>query len=382
MSSERDPNKIMEEEIRRSFSSDTGPLWRVKMTKSKIIPLNQKDPDDEFVHSSNFIFSFHHGITDGSTSFRICAGFLTILSDVISGNERPSYKHLFGKFSEGVETERLIQQRKEYLSLHPEIYNKVKADISELANQQLILTDIFPVSEVSCNITKHLVKDMNVEDTNKLLNKFKFYGVTVHAGFTALFNWALIEMFIENGFSGKYLDMTAFHVINIRRFWKENYTYFPQGNHIGPMRIKVKTEREVGKQFWAYAQKIHKLMKMYIAEQKSLDEIIVYPLVSSSGSSDFRDLFQNPPPLLTYFSTTNMGDVSAILPETYPEVKVEWVTRSTSCHQMNIAMVHMLQTFNGKLLYGLDYTTQYVREDVAKMYVKKIFEKVFHLIST
>ncbi|KAL7648290.1 UNVERIFIED_CONTAM: hypothetical protein RMT77_000196 [Armadillidium vulgare] len=365
------PVDVLQKETCKSFNSENGPLWRVKF-----FPENSNiEMKEENEHMSDAIFSFHHIITDGFTSSQICNNFVEVLNDVICGLVKSEYKN-FGKFSDSTETDELIKQRIQFFQDNPKEFQKITNEMIDFKNRTVVLNQLFPVPDDVSITTKHLMRDLEEGQTILLLSKFRKHGVTFHSGFTAVANWAYMEILTENGFKQDFLDMGAYHAVNVRRYWKP-CSSIQLGCHIGPMRLVVKTHRNIGKQFWEHAHEIQNKLQTHLKERKTLDEIIAYPLTSKSGESyNFAELFSNPPPLNIYYSTSNMGDLSSILKNEGKHVNIDWLTRSTSCHSLNMSFIHLFHTLNGRFMYGMDYSTKYITDSLADLYVEKIFNKL------
>ncbi|KAL7631176.1 UNVERIFIED_CONTAM: hypothetical protein RMT77_018521 [Armadillidium vulgare] len=77
-----------------------------------------------------------------------------------------------------------------------------------------------------------------------------------------------------------------------------------------------------------------------------------------------------------YYVTTNMGDLSSILQGRGDHVHIKWLARCTSTEIMNIIMTHIFQTYEGKFLYGLGYSTHLMTDEIANIFVDRIINKL------
>lgn len=361
----------MQKETCNSFDSGNGPLWRVKFFPDQSSIENK----EENGHMSDVIFTFHHIITDGFTSSHICNNFIEVLNDIISGSVKSDYEH-FGKFTDSTETDEIIRERIQFFQDNPREFQEISKQMADFKNHTVVHNQLFPVPEDVFLTTKHLMRDLDEGKTSLLLNKFKKHGFTFHSGFTAVANWAYMEILTENGFKEDSLEMGSYHAINLRRYWKP-CSYIQLGCHMGSIRIAVKVDRNIGKKFWDHVREIQNKLQTHLKNCKTVDEILAYPLTSKSGESyNFAELFRNPPPLNIYYSTTNMGDLSSILKNEGKHVNIDWLTRSSSCHHLNMSFVHLFHTFKGRIMYGMDYSTKYATDSLANLYIEKIFEKI------
>ncbi|RXG60269.1 hypothetical protein Avbf_17700 [Armadillidium vulgare] len=362
------PNEVFHKEMHNSIDSASGPLWRAKYIMNDKL----EERNNNFI--SDIIFSFNHAITDGFTVFNICNGFLKVLNDVIGGKIQNSYN--FGQHDEGRETEELTEKRLEFLKENPDQLAQVKKLVTDMTSQNVRFTEFFPVPDGTPKKTKHIYRELDEETNKKILNVFKSKGISFHSGFTAVANWVLMELFTENNLNDEEIDITAFHMINMRRYWKKSSTA-QLGPHVSSLRILSKTDKNVGANFWQYAREFGKALKSGIDKMEGIDTQVAF-MLSNPERSDmaFADLFTKITAPSAYYVTTNMGDLSSILQGRGDHVSIKWLARCTSAEMMNTIMTHIFQTYEGKFLYGLGYSTHLMTDEFANTYVDRIIDKL------
>ncbi|KAB7494971.1 hypothetical protein Anas_13646 [Armadillidium nasatum] len=283
-------------------------------------------PDNEAVKqsnsfTSNLILTFNHAIVDGFTCFNVCNSFLMVLNDVIGGKVQKTYD--FGKLNDGLETEELKEQRMEYLNKNPEYLTEIK----------------------------------------EFQTKFD--------RFSSVLNWAIMELFIENGMTDEEIDVPSEHAINMRRYWKKSST--PQlGAHAAAVKIVSKTDKNFETNFWEYAKDFGSTLKNHIDSMQGID-CNIQLTTSDFGESqvDFSKLLKNFPLPNVYYCSTNMGDLKSVLQGKGEYVSIKWITRGASVHCTNY-MVTFIHTYEG-------YSAHLLSDQVANLFVDKVMSKLKHL---
>ncbi|KAB7505798.1 hypothetical protein Anas_05266 [Armadillidium nasatum] len=361
------PDDILHKEMHTSIDSSAGPLWRANYI------INDKTNEKNDTFTRDILFTFNHAISDGFTAFHICNRFLKVLNDVIDGKLQESY--CFGQLCEGQETDELMLQRMEYLHKNPEYHNELQNLLADMEKQKIRFSEFFPVPSGTPKMTKHIYREIDEETNKKMLKVFKSKKLSLHSGFSAVANWALMELFTENGLTDEQIDLTTFHMINLRRYWKKT-SEIQLGPHVTPIRIVSPTDRNVGANLWQYAREFNVMLKNEIESKRGLDFTVVRLMPKPEGPNvnDFSMMINSPS--VSYYSTTNMGDLSSMLQGRGDHVSIKWLARCTSAHTINTLMTHIFQTYEGKFLYGLGYSTHIVRDDAANLYVDKIINKL------
>ncbi|RXG67855.1 hypothetical protein Avbf_07416 [Armadillidium vulgare] len=324
----------------------------------------QMGKNDTFTR--DILFTFNHAISDGFTAFHICNTFLKVLNDVIDGKVQESYS--FGQLCEGQETDELMVQRMEYLHENPEYHTELQNLLADMEKQKIRFSEFFPVPSGTPKMTKHIYREIDEETNKKMMKVFKSKKLSLHSGFSAVANWALMELFTENGLTDERIDLTTFHMINLRRYWKKT-SEIQLGPHVTPIRIVSPTDRNVGANLWQYAREFNVMLKNEIESKRGLDFTVVRLMPKPEGPNvnDFSMMMNSPS--VSYYSTTNMGDLSSMLQGRGDQVSIKWLARCTSAHTINTLMTHIFQTYEGKFLYGLGYSTHIVRDDAANLYI-------------
>lgn len=320
------------------------------------------------------MFTFHHAIADGFSACTICGSFIRVLNDVIGGKIQKFYD--FGYLNDGHETEDLTEKRMEFLNKNPEHFTQIKTFHTKFNTQKLRLMEFLPAPKNQEKRTKYIHGEIDKESTNKILKVFKSRGISFHAGFCSVFNWAIMELLIENGLTDDEIDLPSEHIINLRRYWKESST-IQLGTHIAVLKLLSKTNENIGANFWEYARVFNENLKSAIEHMQGIDTYIQLLTSNFEGAEvDFLKLIENAPPPYSYYCTTNMGDVTSIIQSKGDYVSIKWFTRGAADHCMNRIMLPFFQTYESRLIYCIAYSTHLLSEDLVNQCVEKIINKL------
>lgn len=297
---------------KHSYNVENGPLWCVRLIcEPKNSPCPMPELKSSFPHQYKLIFGFHHSITDGSSSMRVCSHFINILNDVISEKAINDQIQL-AYFANEEQTNKMIMNAGLKMALHPWEYKKYK-EITRYHPSELLFFQAFPSPKNPLKrMTLSLENDLGREYTSKFLNQCKKEGVTFHSAFCTLANASIIDMLVKRGIDRKSYLIQNYHTINLRRYWKDNQ--LPEkgfGTQFGKLSINSTCEQNIFKNFWEYAREFSSTLKFSLEDEAPMKEAIVAILAKPRGKSmqSFLEEEGIPNP---YYMTTNMGNLNNI----------------------------------------------------------------------
>ncbi|KAL7632967.1 UNVERIFIED_CONTAM: hypothetical protein RMT77_016677 [Armadillidium vulgare] len=260
------PESVFGKETNTCIDSATGPLWRATYINS------DETLKENNIFTSNILFTFHHAISDGYTAVNICNNFLKVLNDVIGENVQNLYD--FGELNDGHETEELIMQRTEYLKKNPEYCTKLRRMKSKFDNVKHLLTEYFHDLKNAEKKTIYIHGELNQEITSNLIKVFKSKKISFHAGICSVFNWVLMDILIEKGLTDDEIELPTNHALNLRRYWKKSSS-IQLGTNALIISLLSKTGKNIGENFWEYANEFNKELKSVIENMQGKFEIYI-----------------------------------------------------------------------------------------------------------
>ncbi|RXG51404.1 hypothetical protein Avbf_14714, partial [Armadillidium vulgare] len=347
------PESVFGKETNTCFDSATGPLWRATYINS------DETLKENNIFTSNILFTFHHAISDGYTAVNICNNFLKVLNDVIGENVQNLYD--FGELNDGHETEELIMQRTEYLKKNPEYCTKLRRMKSKFDNVKHLLTEYFHDLKNAEKKTIYIHGELNEEITSNLIKVFKSKEISFHAGICSVFNWVLMDILIEKGLTDDEIELPTNHALNLRRYWKKSSS-IQLGTNALIISLLSKTDKNIGENFWEYANEFNKELKSVIENMQGIEWIAVENLKYTSGEPKYDDslkvLQKVPPSSFTtpchfpyihkaYYITSNIGDISSILKGEREHVSIKFLSWGSSMRSKSSNMI-FFQTFQGR----------------------------------
>ena len=356
----------MEEFIHKPFNEETEPLWRSCLLTNNSEKTITSQDSKSLENECHFILGIHHGISDGIANLKIMETFLLILDNLLSDKtislEQTGVFHL-GK----TDTEKLMDERRK------EIENSLDLD-KKLKKTKRMLTEIITPwtsvwKENPEERTFHVEGQLNATQTSSLLDTFKQHGISVNSGFSAIVNVMLVEILRKNGVKSPIHEVGVFHGINERQFWK-NKTEFAYGTHVAFMKVYTNTSQDSAKDFWAYAQNLHKDVQNKIQTFDFIDEEILKSILYKDFTEkDLHFVFQGLAPLGFYYSISNLGNLDTMVKDVGCNNNVIWdsLTRTISVHYLNSPMCFNFHCFKGLFSYSIEYNIRFVSHGLAKI---------------
>jgi len=370
----------------KSFLGESQPLWRVRMTEL------DKENSTENENIYKIFFNFHHSITDGHSSFRIIGHFMNALNDVLMGSKVDDFNQfavltnceseIMGKFMEIAMMLEKNPEEKERL---------IKS--TENMKCECLTSKFYPQKDTTVvPQTLNLRHNFTMEQTKQLLSLCKKKGVTFHTFFSSIAQTALFEMFKDAGLKESKTKMSTGHVVNMRRWFKTDSESLEKfGTCFIPYSTTITLDSELD--FWNQCLAFHNDFQSGLKNEVPLKHSVLQFSQGDAAKEHekaMKEMREAPP--ARYYDTTNMGECTQILtgnfarPDHLQEDDKKAVLtdffRTTSNHVLGVTWAHVLQTFKGRFLYGLDYNTNHVTKETANLYVTKIVHLVEDLLSS
>ncbi|CAL4239001.1 unnamed protein product, partial [Meganyctiphanes norvegica] len=326
--------------------------------------LNIPEVEDQFPHYYILLLGFHHAMTDGTSNLKIIRFFLQILNSVIKG-EYINDQIQLAEHADGSQTIALKEEKKKELNKNPHSKEMKKSKFRDL-NRVPFLLQAFPPPIGVTPCTLNMTRDLDQYTSSKFFAKCKAEGVTVHAGFCAIINAAIVDILNEKGFQQEVYDIHFAHAVNSRRYWKGD-TSRALGCHMeGFFQQIIPTPRTIINDLWGYARKLYQDLTTKLNNGAPLEDEIIIEEVTTEDSSIEVDSFIS-------YVTSNMGKIDSIIPCDLEHVHMTRLERTTSIHGFGSTAQIALQTFRGRILFGLDYCPNKLNTEAANIFVDRIF---------
>lgn len=380
---ELETNDIMhsfETVLKRRFDLENGPLWfvrfvRIRFNDTSNTMVVNKDAKERFV----CLFGFHHNFTDGTTNMKFCNVFLEVLNDVILG--RPTDMKVEAKLAEALHDRMADKMRTEdmlktNLWLAYYFCKRFYKGIISYGHYITNYTNHYPQPTEQEASTRLIPGELDEETTTKLVKRCREEKTSLNSAFTAAANLALYKMVLICEPTLESTHFGGIQTVNMRRYWTKEEAQDSCGCHISTLDVQVPTNKEDFVKFWSYARRVQELMEYELNVSKrgirmmSIGEKLRLILYTNS----FLEWIGYPSTNDNHYCVTNMGNLSKSFPGTGEVVEVTKLMRSVSCHYMPNLCQHTLHTFRGKLSYSLDYYTQKMEREHAKLYAKTVLE--------
>ncbi|XP_042891221.1 uncharacterized protein LOC122265842 [Penaeus japonicus] len=339
------------------YDSSHGPLWCAKLRPGPPSEGAAAERVQGFPHLYTFFLGFHHGITDGTSTMKICGFLVQLLNDVISGKRVDDVEQL-GVFISGERTQKIVDERVAAMKADPELLQKM---INESAAHKSPCSILNSTYRDACRLTE---------------------SVTVNTAFAALASVAMTDLLALGGLEQDSYRIRGDHVVSVRRYWDVDASPYLGCHILPPMPISVETPRNVGDKFWDFARSLHKeilselkagavireeaLKNFFMPENVNIDDVFHQPESELANTCDF--------------CVSNMGDVTKLVTEGGDRLQATHVLRSVSIHGVPNNWSHLFHTFRGRFIYVLDYNTGKVTTQMAETFCERIFHHLHNVI--
>lgn len=362
------------------YDSNAGPLWCAKLRPG---PPSEGAANEMqgFPHLYTFFLGFHHGITDGTSTMKICGFLVQLLNDVISGKAIDDVEQ-FGVFISGEVTHKIVNKRVAAMRADPEILQKMIGESeAHKSNCSILNLTYKDAREDECN-TKYITRDLDVATTSAFFQKCRAESVTINTAFAALANAAMVDLLALGGLEQESYKIRSDHVVSVRRYWDEDGSKYLGCHILPPMPILVEVPRHIGDKFWDYARSMHKEIQSELKAEAVVREeaLKTYFMPENANFDEFFQSPQSPNDNTCDFCVSNMGDVTKLVTEGGDHVQVTHVLRSVSVHGVPNNWSHLIHTFRGRLIHVLDYNTGRVNTQMAQTFCERIFHHLHNVL--
>ena len=353
-----------------------GALWRARLLPwspqqtSYVQETSLPCEKPKFPHVSHIVVYFSHVITDGYSCMRIMRTILQLFNDVISETPIDDAKQI-GTLIDVSREEKVSQEIRKAFE-DPAFLEQRKQSFCSVAMETLF-EKAFPVQPNLKPKTVCLVYKVDEILTKKFVSRCKKEGCTIHTGFCALIETALIKLMQEAGVDRDSYQLSSLQAADNRVYYNNCHDEFGVGMAVMDFTHEVKKEEL--SDFWNQARKYHQEFKKQHSFKPGLEHPIIEEL---TGISPLVLLNKNgqssPSKAMSYYATTNMRDITSILGDCGDQIELEFIDRLTTMHLIPCIWMNTFNTFKGKFCHSLQYNSHLMSWEVAKMYSDKIFE--------
>ncbi|XP_071552222.1 uncharacterized protein [Panulirus ornatus] len=359
-----------------SAAADVPSSHEVKLAWSSELQMDvEENLDVALPHTSYLFLGIHHGIADGYTAMTICGLIIKLLNDVIEGTTIDD-EELYG-YAPDLSSS-LVANRVQMIESNPEMKHFLFSEMRQRSRWRSAFDQVFTVPEEVAERSRHINYCLSEYSTTQFIEKCRSEGVEVHSGFSALANVALMELLVEKGIILDNYFICSSQTVDMRRYWGGDSSQFLLGCHVTPLHLWMGTPRNIMATFWELARSFQEAVDSAVSTGMVMDEEAIQRIVSPAPP-DFNRAFRMPAIRQTDYYMVNLGDVTPLVTEGGPHVRVERIVNSISIKKGNIACSHFVHTFRGRLTHTLDYSTKFMTKELAKRYSDKIFQRMREL---
>ncbi|XP_027215419.2 uncharacterized protein [Penaeus vannamei] len=351
------------------FQKMTGPLWCVKLR-----PEPDCSPDGVFregiegyPHMYSMYWGINHAITDGTSNSTLCGFIVQLLDDVLAGKEINDEEQL-GIYISDERTKQALREQEARVDSDAVLRSKLTKEYQSLFGRRSLVTTLFKdVGEEKAR-TLHMTRDLDLETSAAFIKRCHAEGITVNSAFTAIGNFAIVDLLAKAGLEQESYSIRSEHVVNARRYWKGDNTGY-LGCHITPLLTSVfETPRKFSADFWNYAKPIDEELRRKINGGTVLQMERIKSIVPKTSDIDPTFEFE--------FCLTNMGDLTKNVTEGGDHVQAVHALRTASLNNVPFIWANFLNTFRGRFTNTLVYNTLYVNAEITEYF----FERSFHYL--
>ena len=356
-------------ETRKLHEVTTGPMWRVTVMPTDGFQ-DESAANEGFKFQYQVLIGFHHAITDGHSSMRICGFIISLLNDVIEGKDIDDGKQLAEFVNDSV-TKSIEEDTRSSMKANPAVYEGIKKRYLEFQKFTPMLFQVYPgiESSSSSGVTDSVQTMIPKDIFGKFYAKSKSLGITVHSAFCSAVHAAIIDILIEAQCKDEQFDLTSSHDINFRRYWSGD-SEFKFGPHVGLHRTRHVFPRNMKDNFWIHAENFHKVFNKELEENEGMKFTIVETDLKPKTAKTAEEFITSHEKSYFNYGISNMGDVTRLFKKSdgseYKSARIVNVRRTTSMPPGIYCSTFCIQTLNGNLLIAFDFQTRYYTPSVAQ----------------
>ncbi|CAL4061231.1 unnamed protein product, partial [Meganyctiphanes norvegica] len=363
------PKQVFEQLLSESFNSELGPLWRARLIPSEAGSCPIPELQEKYPHNYNLLLSNHHGIADGTSNIKMCNLLNQILNDLVAGHTINDEEQL-GEHVDETQGLQILNTIRKKLSENPERV-KFLLDDEGIEVPPLIIIAYPPKGEKHPH-TKCIPHEMDKETTQKLLKRCKQEGATLHSLFTAAIDGTLVDMALEAGVHENEYRLTINHFVNLRRYYQGDTSHI-LGCHVCVQKQNTMTPNKWRECIWNLAREIKQDLHSKLDNQGPLEAEVIRQMLMPNDEKAMLNIFEKPLPHTRDYQISNMGDLTRMFSGEGEHIQVVRQVRATTIQHYLEPQSHFLHTFRGKLMYCLNYDSNYLSEDVMVKLVNKLF---------
>ena len=342
--------------------------------------LFREEADQGFGFQYHVLIGFHHSITDGHSSMRICGFLISLLNDVIEGKHIDDERQL-AEFTNDCINKALFYDASTYMRENPTVYETFEKRYQEFLDFTPLLFQMYPGINPMRAGTGSVQSFIPKETFEKFYGKAKSCGITIHSAFCSAVHAAIIDLLIQARCPDEQFDLTSSHQINLRRYWPGNSEH-KFGPHIGLHRTRHVLPRNMKHNFWLHAQQFHKTFLDELNDKECIKfEVIKHGRnpIPPKTVEEFLKCHRKSP---FNYGISNMGDVTKLFKKSngseHNSARIVNIRRTTSMPPGIYCSTFCIQTLNSRLLIAFDFQTRYFTPSTAR----KILEGTVNVINT
>lgn len=330
------------------------------------------DEDDSYVgFASHLVLAFHHGITDGYSTHRIIRHLLVLLNNIMAGNAIDESKQISS----------IIDPRHAKI-LMDDVEGAYRADLkllkerADIADRFLVATKIekaFPVEAGLPQRTECLVHIVDKETTRRFIVKCREEGVTFHSGFCTVINASIMKVISDKCKLEEPITIPSLHMINRRRYYKDSCSAFGLGLNLFGMVAEISIN--ILQNFWPAAGNFNDNLKHANQIKAGFENEVIARITGKTNRPELDEHGTGSPlPLLRYYVTSNMLDVTPLLGHVGDDVQLQFYDRLTSLQRFPVLWSSTFQTFRGQFVHSLQFNVHLLGYEAARKLSDTIFD--------
>ena len=324
----------------------------------------------------HLIFGCHHIAADGYTIMRLYGIFMKMINDILDKKNLDFQTQNFSLVDIRKEME-LMREIKENVENNPSQWKKVMQSYENFISKKTSFLEAHPIPDPGPWTTSNLTHHLSENTTKQFLKRCKHEGITFLSGFSYLTCLATKEMCFKAGIGNDSFEISHTHVLDHRRYNDNGPN--PFGTNTGYLNITSVLSSDNSHSFWSAARIYNSNFRKNIDNHQSIRNDVFRQLFRPANF-DVDLQFIHPVQPWSYFTTSNMLDVTPVLGNIGDNVRVEWLHGGTSNHRSSLLVVHICHTLRGRLQYGINYSSQYVSSSTARSLAQTIFRLMHKVI--
>lgn len=351
--------KDVEDELMSyTYNTAEGPMWCVRFLRD--VPSETSSlQDPDFSHKYTLLLGIHHSLGDGFTNLKICGFMHSLLDDVAAGrpvdDDEQLGEHLGDEFAR-----QLYEDERRRLTEDPELLKECKEELLGITTNRPLLLDILPEPRNedvrTCSVEKHFDADV----TSSFRKKCKAEGVTVHSGLVGAISVAFVKILEGVREVPDEFELLSGHDVNLRRYYTGDTSNI-LGVHLPTFGFKMsfRVSKDPLRNFWPSVKAFHEKFKSALNSRSPVRNVALRMMMRSK-SENFDDYFKDSGVPDCYFTVSNVGDVTSMVPGDGDCVRVIKLATMSSLRNMTNFMCFYVKSYKGRLHVNLGFSTRFL----------------------